>query len=177
MSSKDEYKSAMSKLAELVETDHQPLLRQIDHYMGELRRKNAVAASHLDENQRTINALRSEVDDLTRLRARVAALDVEKAALAVQCEELRRVVPEWREIEEGKTFVTVKAKCLRCGLHFALYTWYPGRHTAATIRCPECGQRHGNYIVWQTTQEEQYISQKVGACENDYMTDLRLPNR
>ena len=43
----------------------------------------------------------------------------------------------------------IKAKCLRCGLHFVICTWHPERHTADTITCPECGQKDGMYCVWE----------------------------
>ena len=31
-------------------------------------------------------------------------------------------------------------KCMKCGLHFVLFSWAEGRHRPDTIACPECGQ-------------------------------------
>jgi DNA-directed RNA polymerase subunit RPC12/RpoP len=33
-----------------------------------------------------------------------------------------------------------KFKCLKCGLHFALYSWDPGREESQVF-CPECGEQ------------------------------------
>ena len=58
-----------------------------------------------------------------------------------------------RELEppagvSGNSFTMVKCKCLPCGLHFVLCTWYPERHSTATIFCPECGRRGGGMLIW-----------------------------
>jgi hypothetical protein len=42
-----------------------------------------------------------------------------------------------------------KAKCLACNMHFILCTFYPDRHKPSNIWCPECGQRTGQFIMWQ----------------------------
>ena len=46
------------------------------------------------------------------------------------------------------TYTKIKAKCLNCSLHFVLCSWYPERHTAASLHCPECGQNAGEFLVW-----------------------------
>ncbi len=46
-------------------------------------------------------------------------------------------------------FTMLKCKCLKCGLHFVLCTWYPERHSDSTIYCPECGQRGEGMLLWQ----------------------------
>lgn len=45
----------------------------------------------------------------------------------------------------------LKAKCLECGLHFIVCTERAETHNAGTLYCPECGQRHGQYLTWLTT--------------------------
>jgi hypothetical protein len=57
-------------------------------------------------------------------------------------------------------FTMLKCKCLQCGLHFMLCTWYPERHSDATIICPECGQRGQGLLVWQE-HVKQPISETV----------------
>ena len=62
-------------------------------------------------------------------------------------------------IEEGSQELTealgdgeyqqIKIKCFRCGLHFIVCTEDPGRHSAATIHCPECGQAEGEFVLWR----------------------------
>jgi hypothetical protein len=46
------------------------------------------------------------------------------------------------------TYTRIKAKCLNCSLHFVLCSWYPERHSAKSLYCPECGQHQGQFIVW-----------------------------
>jgi hypothetical protein len=46
-------------------------------------------------------------------------------------------------------FTMLKCKCLKCGLHFELCTWYPERHSDSTIYCPECGHRGEGMMLWQ----------------------------
>ena len=42
----------------------------------------------------------------------------------------------------------VKAKCMACGLHFVVCTWYPENHTGDKLYCPECGQHRSGFLVW-----------------------------
>ena len=51
-------------------------------------------------------------------------------------------------VSANPSYTLVKAKCLRCSLHFIVCTEYPERHSARTLVCPECGQREGLYITW-----------------------------
>jgi hypothetical protein len=44
-------------------------------------------------------------------------------------------------------FTEVKVECLACGLHFILCTWYPERHSADTINCPECGNTGTGFMI------------------------------
>ena len=36
-------------------------------------------------------------------------------------------------------------RCGQCTLHFVLFSWARGRHTAATVTCPECRNR-GSFL-------------------------------
>ena len=49
-------------------------------------------------------------------------------------------------------------KCGACGLHFNVYSWYPDRHTAKTVYCPECGQHEGHFVHWRKLVREQVFS-------------------
>ena len=51
--------------------------------------------------------------------------------------------------DEAPGYFQVKAKCLRCGLHFILCTWFPARHGRRTLACPECHQHDGAFAVWR----------------------------
>jgi hypothetical protein len=48
--------------------------------------------------------------------------------------------------------VVYKAKCLKCDLHFAIYSDdakdRPAK-TGSTLHCPECGQHGESFIVWK----------------------------
>ncbi len=46
------------------------------------------------------------------------------------------------------SYTRIKAKCLNCSLHFVLCSWYPQRHGASSLYCPECGQHEGQFMVW-----------------------------
>ncbi len=46
------------------------------------------------------------------------------------------------------SYVTVRSKCLSCGLHFVVCTWDASRHSAKTLHCPECGEHSGKFITW-----------------------------
>lgn len=52
-------------------------------------------------------------------------------------------------LSANPSFITVKAKCMACGLHFVVCTWEPENHNARTLHCPECGQHRGAFMVWQ----------------------------
>ena len=50
--------------------------------------------------------------------------------------------------EDSKTTI-YSMKCMNCGLHFNIYTWYPERHSIDSIFCPECGLQ-GKFIIWKS---------------------------
>jgi hypothetical protein len=70
------------------------------------------------------------------------------------------------------TFTMLKCKCLQCGLHFALCTWYPDRHSGSTIYCPECGQRGQGMLLWQE-HVNQPISETVPGGAQEVQCTLR----
>jgi len=67
-------------------------------------------------------------------------------------------------MNEETTYTRIKAKCKECGLHFVVCTWYPDRHTAEKIYCPECGQQ-GNYIIWHEKVKEMIYNEVPGDAE------------
>jgi hypothetical protein len=48
-------------------------------------------------------------------------------------------------------FVRLKVKCLKCFLHFVIYTTSPQQHPKTAISCPQCAQRSGEYLIWAET--------------------------
>lgn len=44
--------------------------------------------------------------------------------------------------------VQLKAKCLKCNLHFLICTEHPETYSKETLFCPECGQHEGNFVTW-----------------------------
>lgn len=57
-------------------------------------------------------------------------------------------------------FTEVKVRCLACSLHFVIYTWYPERHSAATITCPECENSGTGLMIWRQ-REFGFIFERV----------------
>lgn len=53
----------------------------------------------------------------------------------------------------------IAVKCMKCGLHFNIHTWYPNKHTHETIHCPECGCHGDNaaFLIWPTSKEKDHI--------------------
>ncbi|HAT7728841.1 TPA: HNH endonuclease [Enterobacter cloacae] len=45
-------------------------------------------------------------------------------------------------------YVEKKVKCMKCSLHFTIFSWFPAEHRADTLHCPECGQSEGLFLVW-----------------------------
>ena len=162
---KANYKAAMAELREICPPENQSLLSQVDRYTGHLRREKASLSRHIDELKRTVAAKEAQIDDLRplqRLHGEIARLEKSKDRLEKQRDQLRQVVKDWQEIEEKKSnFVKVKAKCLKCSLHFIVCTWSPERHTAQTLVCPECGQHRGQFLVWKEVPSEALIYQAV----------------
>jgi hypothetical protein len=61
-------------------------------------------------------------------------------------------------------YTRIKAKCLDCTLHFTLCTWFPQRHHAGSLHCPECGQRRGHFLVWSEQVAGQIYEEVPGAA-------------
>ncbi|MCJ8172540.1 HNH endonuclease [Clostridium botulinum] len=66
-----------------------------------------------------------------------------------------------------ETFTQKKVKCLDCGVHFIVCSWYRDKHDRLSLHCPECGQNHGNFLVW-TQQKFGFIFQDVPGKANLY---------
>jgi uncharacterized coiled-coil protein SlyX len=167
MADKNQFKHAMADLREACHGQSEQLsfLSQVERYSGELRREKASLSRRIDELERTVASKDGQIESLkplTRLHDQIAELEKGKAKLERERDELRAVVKEWHEIDEEKsTFVKVKAKCMRCSLHFIVCTDRPEDHSARTLTCPECGQRKGHFFVWQENPAEQFIFQSV----------------
>jgi len=58
------------------------------------------------------------------------------------------------------TYTQLRVKCLECGLHFIVCTWYPEKHATTTLYCPECGQHAGKFLLWKA-EVEGFIFQAV----------------
>ncbi len=52
-------------------------------------------------------------------------------------------------IHNTDTYTQCKVKCLTCGVHFIICSWYQDRHDCENIFCPECGSKNGRFIVWK----------------------------
>ncbi|MDE9557097.1 HNH endonuclease [Xenorhabdus bovienii] len=63
-------------------------------------------------------------------------------------------------IETTSKYIEKKIKCLKCGLHFSIYSWHDELHKAETLHCPECGQSDNAFIIW-AQRKYGFISQKV----------------
>lgn len=57
-------------------------------------------------------------------------------------------------------YIEKKVKCMKCGLHFTIFSWNAALHRASTLHCPECGQSEGLFLVWAQLQFG-FIFQKV----------------
>ena len=65
----------------------------------------------------------------------------------------------------------LKFKCMECGLHFIVCTWYPERHGVMTEYCPECGQDEGRFMMWSEPSELPIFAVVPG---NAQVVDIRL---
>ena len=72
------------------------------------------------------------------------------------------------------TFTQVRAKCMECGLHFTVHTWYPEEHAGTTLYCPECGQHEQRFMTW-VVEVEGYIFQHVPGDGAELDTILGQP--
>ncbi|MEZ5944952.1 MAG: hypothetical protein R3C18_26505 [Planctomycetaceae bacterium] len=167
MADKAQFKQAMADLREACKggKEELSLLSQVERYSGELRREKASLSRRIDELERTVASKDGQIENLkplTRLHDQIAEVVKEKAKLERELADLRTVVKEWHEIDdEQSTFVNVKAKCMRCSLHFIVCTEMPEQHSARTLTCPECGQQRGHFLVWKETPTEEFICQSV----------------
>ena len=57
-------------------------------------------------------------------------------------------------------YIEKKVKCIKCGLHFTIFSWNPDGHRADKLHCPECGQSDGMFVVW-AQQKFGFIFQQV----------------
>ncbi len=57
-------------------------------------------------------------------------------------------------------YIEKKVKCMKCRLHFTIFSWNPAGHRADTLHCPECGQSEGVFVVW-AQQKFGFIFQAV----------------
>ena len=60
-------------------------------------------------------------------------------------------------------YMRIKLECHRCGLHLAIYTWYPDRHSVKTIACPECGCKHGGFALYMESNKGEIFEEILGA--------------
>jgi hypothetical protein len=185
MADKSQFKQAMADLREAChgEQEELRLLSQVERYSGELRREKASLTRRIDELERTVASKDRQIESLkplTRLHDQIAELEKNKAKLERERDDLRVVVKEWHEIDEDQsTFVKVKAKCMRCSLHFIVCTERPETHSARTLTCPECGQHKGSFFVWKETPAEQFICQSVPGTTplSEFGTTPQCPER
>lgn len=63
-------------------------------------------------------------------------------------------------IASAAAYTRIKAKCMQCSLHFVICSWYPERHSAKSLHCPECGQHEGAFMVW-SERVDGSVSQEV----------------
>lgn len=167
MADKTQFKQAMADLRDAChgKEGELSLLSQVERYSGELRREKASLTRRIEELERAVASKDGQIESLkplTRLHDQIAELKNDKAKLEKERDDLRVVVKEWHEIEEDQsTFVRVKAKCMRCSLHFVVCTHRPEVHSARTLTCPECGQRKGQFLVWKETPADMFIFQSV----------------
>ena len=167
MADKTQFKKAMADLREAChgEQEELKLLSQIERYSGELRREKASLTRRIEELERTVVSKDGQIENLkplTRRHNQIAELEKDNAKLERERDDLRAVVKEWHEIDEDRSmFVNVKAKCMRCSLHFIVCTERPDDHSTRTLTCPECGQSRGQFLVWKENPAEQLICQSV----------------
>lgn len=54
----------------------------------------------------------------------------------------------------------IASKCMKCYLHFNVYSYSENRHSESTLYCPECGQHDGFFLV-EVFEEERPIYEFV----------------
>lgn len=69
------------------------------------------------------------------------------------------------DMTTGSGHIQVKVKCLNCGLHFVICTYWPDRHKADQICCPECRKHEGSFLVWREDRSEQIFQVVPGQAQ------------
>jgi len=62
----------------------------------------------------------------------------------------------------------IKVKCMRCGLHFAAYSW---SEEWSPRYCPECGEKT-RFMIWQEQLEDQIFEHIPGSSP---LQSIELP--
>lgn len=70
-------------------------------------------------------------------------------------------------------YTQFRIKCMECGLHFVVCSWFPERHAMTTLYCPECGQHNAHFYLYRFAVEG-YIFQLVPGEAS--FADRRLPH-
>lgn len=76
-------------------------------------------------------------------------------------------------VQTTATYTQKKIKCLKCGLHFIICTWYKEAHNSSSIACPECGQNNGDFLIW-SQQKFGFIFQDVPGNSKLYSIGNKL---
>lgn len=66
--------------------------------------------------------------------------DFEEKVVEVDPAGLLPSVSLFASLEERQGVFIHSFKCLDCSLEFALFSWWPDRHTVVNTACPECGR-------------------------------------
>ena len=76
--------------------------------------------------------------------------DFEAEIVEVDLSGLLPSVSTFAALEERKGVFIHSFKCLDCSLEFAIFSWWPDRHTVVNTVCPEC-QRVTQKSHWLST--------------------------
>jgi ribosomal protein S27E len=49
-------------------------------------------------------------------------------------------VKQYAPLNERQGVFAHSFKCLECSLEFAIFSWWPDRHTVTSVTCPECAK-------------------------------------
>lgn len=84
-------------------------------------------------------------------------------------------------VEELPKYTVISCKCIKCALHFKIYTWHPQkwqRKIRATItlgaHCPECANKGAYILSW--VERQGWIFQECpekSATDRDYLRSAR----
>ena len=59
----------------------------------------------------------------------------------VEVGKIERLVEQTVPLSERTGVYVHSFQCMKCCLHFALFSWVRGRHKVGTVACPECRER------------------------------------